>query len=181
MEGEFNPTWFFLFEIWESFKLFWPVFLLVGVISILIFLWSRAEAKAEAPSFLLLSSFSLLGATIGILTGWSRSPVVGTTISAFMGLIAGLSIYLIGRKEYPRTVVSSCVIILSFFLIVGTYLGGKLRGIEIESDRKYEEWLLDYKRNLQDKSTKYTSQLEVWKKEGIEGIQKRNKSQGVKK
>lgn len=174
MDAKFDYTWFLSLEIWNSLKIFWPVFALVGIMSTIMFFWARAEAGKEAPGFLLLNSFSLLGATIGIFTGWSRSSVVGTTMTLIMGLISSFSIYLIGKKEYPRAVVSSCIIILSFFLIIGTYLGGKLRGIQIESDRKYEQWLLDYKRTLQDKSAKYAAELEVWKKEGDKGIQKRN-------
>jgi hypothetical protein len=164
-----------------SFILLWPVLLLAVLVSLLVFLWSSKIGKSEGPSFLLITSFSLLGVTLGILTGWSRSPVVGTAITAILGLVGGFSLYLLGKKEYPRIVVSVCILILSFLLLVGTYLGGQFRRIEMASEREYEEWLLDYKRNLQDRSAKYAAQLEVWKKEGLRGIDERNKASGASK
>jgi hypothetical protein len=118
----------------------------------------------------------MLGSAIGILTGWAHSPIAGTAVTSIIGLIGGLSIYLLGKKEYHRAIVSSCILILSFFLIVGTYVGAKLRGIEIEHDRRYEEWILNYKSNLQDNNAYYAAKLEVWKKHGIDGINIRNKS-----
>jgi len=176
MDNQFSPATYLLFEIWESFKLFWPVFLLAAVISLFVFLWSRAEAKSEQPSFLLIFSFSLLGICIGVLTGWSRSPIVGTTVTSILGLIGGLVVYLLGKREYPRITASSCIVLLSFFLLVGTYLGGKLRKIEMDFEREYERWLLDYKSILQDNNARYAAELEVWKKEGLKGIDKRNKT-----
>src|SRR5262245_25905970 len=137
MESDFSLSTYLLSGSWECIQFFWPVLVIVFITSVIVFVWARAEAGNEAPSFLLL--FSFLGATIGILTGWSSSPVVGTTITATLGLIGGFSVYLVARKEYPRVVTSSAIFVLSLLILIGTYLGGLIRRIEVQADREYEE------------------------------------------
>lgn len=111
-------------EIW---KVIWPVPLVALSFSLVLLIFIKLFKKSETDMrdvFWALYAFSLFGIVIGILTGYSRQPVVGALIPAISSLVGGITIYLIGKDTHNRMIVSLCVIALSFNLLIGALGGG---------------------------------------------------------
>jgi hypothetical protein len=73
-------------------------------------------------------ALSLLGIVTGQITGLSRSGAVGDVLPAVLGLLGGLTLYLIGTKGRAlQSVVAAGVIGLTLNLIVGIYWGSHSR------------------------------------------------------
>lgn len=107
--------------------------------------------------FLINLGFSFMGLSIGILTGWSSSPVVGVVIPALLTFYGGMVSYsFLFKKEKSSQlnsiVLSGSLISISFFLIIGTDYGTSIRVkaernntiIEMQDKMKYET----FKHNL---------------------------------
>ena len=110
----------------ENWKALWPLPVTALVLTALFFgiVWPK-EAKRDLV--LLLAAFSMLGLVTGYLTGFSRSPAVGTVLPAVLSLVAGLAVFLMGKDAASRTVVSLSVLIFSISLVLGTSWGALLR------------------------------------------------------
>ncbi len=137
---------------------FWSILLLL----LLILRFLMTDLKAIAPliiinCFLINLGFSFMGLSIGILTGWSSSPVVGVVIPALLTFYGGMVSYsFLFKKEKSSQlnsiVLSGSLISISFFLIIGTDYGTSIRVkaernntiIEMQDKMKYET----FKHNL---------------------------------
>jgi hypothetical protein len=83
--------------------------------------------QALRANFLVALSFSVLGIATGYMTGLSREPAVNAILPAVLSLIAGVSIYWIGKQESQRNLVSLSVLCLSTTLLVGAIWGARER------------------------------------------------------
>lgn len=79
--------------------------------------------------------FSFLGLTIGVFSGLSMSPVVGTIVPAFLTFLGGFITYFFTKEtgsHINRLIAIICLIIVPPSLILGGLSGAKER-------KKYEE------------------------------------------
>jgi peptidoglycan/LPS O-acetylase OafA/YrhL len=125
----------------------WP---LVALAALLAFALSSAgRSWSERLSWLpALFALALLGGVTGALAGFSRSPALGTVLPAVLSLVGGMFVYLIGKHQTERLLVSLAVIALALSLWVGANWGAILRDVTERyltsaaflKDRAYEEW-----------------------------------------
>jgi hypothetical protein len=112
-------------EIWKA---LWPLILFPLACALLICL--SLAAKPYSGSLAPVFALSLLGMVTGLLTGLSRDPAVGAVLPAILGLIGGMTIYLIGTKGAQlQSVAMMGVIGLALNLLVGVYWGAHSRAV----------------------------------------------------
>src|SRR5258708_40004855 len=68
---------------------------------------------SASKALLVISSFSMLGITIGWLTGDSGEQVLASVLPAVLTLIGGLAVFLIGKQMKESTIITSALIGLS--------------------------------------------------------------------
>lgn len=117
------PPYLTNIEIWKA---LWPLPITVLVLIALFYGIVRPK-KERIELVLVLAAFSMLGLVAGFLTGFSRSPAVGTVLPAVLSLVAGLAVFLMGKDAAIRLLVSLSVIIFSTSLLLGTSWGAVMR------------------------------------------------------
>lgn len=98
--------------------------------------FSQIVKEIEFKFFIYLTviniAFSFTGLSIGILTGWSSSPVVGVVIPALLTFFGGMVSYAFVFKKNSSNksdglIMAFSLISISFFLIIGTDYGTQIR------------------------------------------------------
>jgi hypothetical protein len=79
----------------------------------------------------------MLGSVTGLLAGQSRTAALGTVLPAVLGLVGGITVYLLGQDDRNRLLVSLSIIALSFTLFIASGWGARLR--EIAEDFRTSE------------------------------------------
>ena len=128
-----------------------PVVVVTAVVSIIICLATRSR-----DHLLFTLAFSVLGASLGLMLGASREPVVQAFLPAIITLVSGLLLVvfptsaaaqalnsLTGTPLDTATVQRFVMIGVSAMLIASVtsaFWGGSVRGIREQDDRRYTEW-----------------------------------------
>ena len=107
-------------------KAIWPVPLTALLIA-LILMGCTSLVEKRQGWFVAFYAFSMLGLVTGTLAGFSRESILGAVLPAVLSLVGGLAIYLIGKENGNRILVSMCVLALSFCLFLGSTWGAILR------------------------------------------------------
>lgn len=139
------PSYLTFTPCWTS---LWPLPLAALLIAGLGFIaaWPK-QGKHEL--FLVMSAFAMLGLVIGYLTGMSRVPAIGAVLPAVLSLLAGLSVFMMGKDSAVRVLVSLGILVFSLSLALGSTWGAVSR-------RESEEYL---------KTPKYLNKLADWEQE----------------
>lgn len=110
------------------------------------------EARLAPGSTGLIGAFSCLGMVIGILTGTSMTPVVGSLLPALLTLLGAMLAYMFGKESLAvwRPAVPYCLIVLMLSALYGIFMGGTIRDtwqrnadIKRASDLYYEKVILE--------------------------------------
>ncbi len=80
---------------------------------------------SASKALLVISSFSMLGITIGWLTGDSGEQVLASVLPAVLTLIGGLAVFLVGKQMQDATMIASALIGLTVNLLVGALLASE--------------------------------------------------------
>lgn len=110
---------------------FLPALVVVGVITLLVRLLpmlSRGQGLASGSTGL-IGAFTCLGVVIGILTGASITPVVGSLLPALLTLLGAMLAYMFGKESLAiwRPTVPYCLVALMLAALYGTFMGGTIR------------------------------------------------------
>lgn len=125
------PTYLTDLLFWEE---LWPVVAAPLLLSAILALWNDGHST-YVERFMPLSAVSTLGMVVGHMTGLSRTAIVGEVIPAFLTLIGGLLIYLVGFHGLKKQQMAALnVMIMVVMIQVGTGWGSHAR-IEFEDRR----------------------------------------------
>jgi len=144
----------------ESWMLFWntinivflPWISLVLVISLSIYGFYRLTIQDYSiEKGWLIVGFVALGAMVGITTGASKTPVLGTFLPAFLTFISGILGYLFSKESLSdwRKVIPFCMAGMLSASVLNAFVGTAIKGEYLKFDREYEVWLLEKKNSLQ--------------------------------
>ena len=123
------------------FLLYTSPIVLNGISFLILSRYKIEELNTTSYKFLYFVSigFSFLGLTMGLFTGLSMTPVVGTIVPAFLTFIGALITYIFFKENESlinRIIAIECLIFLSVFLFIGGYNGIQQRKIvEIEQKK----------------------------------------------
>lgn len=110
---------------------FLPALVVVAIITLLVRLPTMlSKGSSLAPgSTCLIGAFTCLGLVIGILTGASMTPVVGSLLPALLTLLGALLAYMFGKESLAdwRLTVPLCLIALMLSALYGIFMGGTIR------------------------------------------------------
>jgi predicted neutral ceramidase superfamily lipid hydrolase len=113
---------------------FLPALVVVAVITLLVRLPAilSRESSLAPGSTGLIAAFACLGLVIGILTGASMTPVVGSLLPALLTLLGALLAYMFGKESLAdwRPAIPYCLIALMLSALYGIFMGGTIRGTE---------------------------------------------------
>jgi hypothetical protein len=79
-------------------------------------------AGGLGKALLVIFSFSMLGLTIGWLTGDGGTQVLASVLPAVLTLIGGLAVFLVGRQMQDATMIAAALTGLTLNLLVGALL-----------------------------------------------------------
>ena len=130
------PPYLTQIEVWKS---IWPMILLVILLATVISMFAPNKTQ-RLELFLVVFAFSILGMVTGYLTGFSRESVVGAVLPAVLSLMGGLMIFLVGKNQESRSIVSISMIVFALTLLLGTSWGAVMRSTA-EEFKKSEEYL----------------------------------------
>ncbi len=158
-----NVMWSALLD--TSIELFIPW--LVGVVVIMAFSSIPYQYFGKHPEIghhVLILSFVMLGAVIGLLSGTSRTPVIGALIPALLTFISATLAYIFSKDTLAslRPVIPLCMIGMLSASVFFTFIGTTLRG-------SYEQDLLEFARHnllLDEMSKKHIETLKQAIKDG---------------
>jgi hypothetical protein len=108
---------------WQT---FWPVPGLAVIVALVLSRLGRTKWERRSWSVALFA-ISMLGAVTGLMSGLSRAPAMGAILPAVLGLVGGVTVYLVGRDIGDRLLVSLAIIALTFTLFIGGGWGASLR------------------------------------------------------
>lgn len=92
-------------------------------------------------------AFCVIGMTVGIFTGVSKSPVVGSILPAFLSVISAILIFIFGKEaagEY-HALVPVCIIALTLCTLFGAFYGSGVRGNWVRQQVGIEKEMLEYR------------------------------------
>ena len=116
---------------WPIYAVIWPLPIAAIVIAVVVSLVVRNIEKKEPGYFrsltIVLSCFSLLGVTIGFLSGLSRESVLGDVLPAILGIIGAISVFLLEKKAADRVFICGLVTTLSLDLLLASMWGATAR------------------------------------------------------
>jgi hypothetical protein len=145
----------------ESFALTWAEHFLAvifyGIIPFAVFsalnfliasLFARRYQIDLADARLLGLSFGAIGIAAGLFVGASRESVVGTVVPALLTFMSGFAVYQFGKESYERwrPALPVALVCLVIGAICAATFGASQRNHYIESQRRYEEWKMQYEK-----------------------------------
>ncbi len=84
-------------------------------------------------------AISVLGFTIGLMAGNSRTAIVDTVITTVVTVYGGFSIYWFSRSDKNRFISASVMIVFSISVLYGVHQGAQYRRVSSLEKRHYEE------------------------------------------
>lgn len=154
------PAYLSLYQI----HLLWPILLGAAVIGGLAtgLAWMVLRSnKVLTVRFsqiaLVATSFSLLGLTVGFLSGGSRESILGQVIPASLSLVGALSAYIVAKQTSAQPVVTASAATLALGILVGAFWGAEHRNQIMNSRLTIDKraHLLRYCLLQQDKVRQY--------------------------
>lgn len=118
-------------------------------------------------NIIVITGFSFVGFTVGVLSGLSKTPVIDVVIPSLLTFISGFFAYIFVTKEFDvenKKFASSILIIFPVFLIHGLEIGSEHRFETEEYLREYDLWKEE---RLIDKNQKNLIELETFKCENL--------------
>jgi len=85
----------------------------------------ETEVGAPGKALLVIFSFSMLGITIGWLTGDSGQQVLASVLPAVLTLIGGLAVFLVGKQLQDANMIAAALLGLTLNLLVGALLASE--------------------------------------------------------
>ncbi len=150
---------------------FFPWFVSILVITFILFIpYKIVSKKAKNEQVFFLLGFAYLGGMLGITTGSSETPVLGTLLPALLTFITGLLAYLFNHEKTAefKPLIPLSLICLMVSSVFSVFVGTTIRSQAIEYDRDYEEWL------LKEKSSIKLNELLIKKEAGLLKCQESN-------
>lgn len=157
--NENTPQDFVQYAVLESHRtvlldVFLPALIVVGMITFfvrVVAILPRGQNLTQGSTGL-IGAFTCLGLVIGILTGASRTPVVGSLLPALLTLLGALLAYMFGKESLLtwRPTVPYCLIALMLSALYGIFMGGSIREASQEgADANHAEALYYEKVDLE--------------------------------
>lgn len=159
MEGNFSKTFFFFGE-----AIFNLVIIIIGALLLYnlykLLTGQKVNGKFafyffDGMTVLMVSGFSILGFAIGLLVGFSMSPVVHVVIPALLTFYGGFLTYLFSKdsskdpKQYIGILLSAMAV--SFFLIYGIEIGSAERNEATKSQKEFDLYYLEKQEAIKQK------------------------------
>lgn len=117
--------------------------------------------------FFVFWGFSLLGLTIGLLSGSSLSPVIGTVIPSTLTFFGLIVIYQFSTERHTdenKNIIAICILLNCVFMLYGNEMSSKFRMPFEENKRKAEhdfsKDIETHKNNLQIELKKHEFRLD---------------------
>lgn len=159
MEGNISKSFFFFGEAVFNLALILIAALLIFNL-VKLFESSIKKTKLKLHFFdgmtvLMIAGFSLLGFAIGLLVGFSLSPVVHVVIPALLTFYWGFLTYLFAKdsakdkKQYVGILLSAMAV--SFFLIYGIEIGSTERNDAVKSQKEFDMYYLEKEEAIKHK------------------------------
>ena len=108
---------------WEA---IWPIPVAAVLLAFLVSVIACPK-EGRKDAFLALAAFSMLGLVTGYMTGLSREPAVPGVLPAVLSFLAGLFVYMLGKRATVRRLVCLAVLIFSLSLLIGSSWGSTTR------------------------------------------------------
>jgi hypothetical protein len=115
----------------EAWKSIWPILLAVFLIAFAV-PWFSGNKGQRKELFLVVLAFSMLGIVTGYLTGFSREPAIGAVMPAALSIMGGLLVFLVGKNQESRSIVSISMFSFTFMLLLGAGWGSVMRDVALE-------------------------------------------------
>lgn len=132
--------------------MFLPWLLVVSAIAIILYIiLTKVSNAASRLHGALIFGFTALGGMVGIATGASLTPVVGTVLPAFLTFVSGVLVYLFGRESLSewRHAIPFCLIGLLLASLYMSFVGTGIRADTEAFQRDYDVWLIKHKNILE--------------------------------
>ena len=159
MVANFSKTFLFFGEVLLNLAI---IFILALVINNLARLFSSKEKSKfkiqflDPMTLLIVSGFSFLGFAIGLLVGFSISPVVQVVIPALLTFYGGFLTYLFSKDssknpgQYIGVLFAAMAV--SFFLIYGVEIGTTERNAAIKNQKEFDLYYLEKEQAIRKKN-----------------------------
>jgi len=135
---------------------FWTL-LCWSIVGLLLYCLASRQSKARAMLYmygvLALAGLSVLGLSVGLMVGNSRSPAVHAAISSVLTFLGAFTVYVMGtRRRFARVLSALVLIVFPVFVTYGTYVGSRSR-VDFEEYERREalrnsQILEEYKTDL---------------------------------
>jgi hypothetical protein len=161
MQGSFSKAFLFFGEaILNLIIIIIVSFILFNLINLAKSISIKGKTKFKFQFFdgitvLMISGFSFLGFAIGLLVGFSISPVVHVVIPALLTFYGGFLTYLFSTdafkdsKRYIGILLSAMAV--SFFLIYGVEIGSTERNAATKSQKEFDLYYLEKEEAIKKK------------------------------
>ena len=159
MEAQYSRTFIFFGEcLLNLCIIIFSLFIINNIYQLIISIRTKTKPKIHllnGLSVLVVSAFSFLGFAIGLLVGFSISPVVQVVIPALLTFYGGFLTYLtskdsgIDRRQYISVLLSAMAV--SFFLIYGVEIGNTERNAATKGIKDTELYFLEKQEAIKKK------------------------------
>ncbi len=159
MQAQYSKAFLFFGEFLLNLCIIiFSLFAIKNIYELVISLRSKTTAKIhviDGLSILIVSAFSFLGFAIGLLVGFSISPVVQAVVPALLTFYGGFLTYLtskdsgMDRRKYISMLLAAMAV--SFFLIYGVEVGTEERNAATKVTKDTELYYLDKEEAIKKK------------------------------
>jgi hypothetical protein len=137
-------------DIWIAFKsglLPVAIAILLGTLPIYIAARLAAGLKVRGQIVYLLA-FGALGGLLGYSAGASQQSIIGTVLPTLLTLITFLMGYIFSKDSLPhlKDLIPFCLLVLILNSFLCLFIGGRVKRVNAEYERRYNEWLMHYER-----------------------------------
>jgi hypothetical protein len=159
MRGDVSKTFIFFGEAFFNYILIVLGFFLVyNLVQFFSSYKKKAKFKLhvfEGVILLMITVFSLMGFAIGLLVGYSLSPVVHVVIPALLTFYGGFLTYLFSKDSFQDSKRFIGILLsalgVSFFLMYGIEIGTNERYAATEAQKKFDLYYLDQEEAIKKK------------------------------
>lgn len=160
-ETQYIPTYLSQWDVWRDML---PLPILAALVALAISMGLRRQDGSTPLQNLWFAVFSmaLLGIVTGYVTGLSRESAVGAVLPAVLGLVGGVSVYILGVKAVQQqSLVVGVLSAFSLCLLLGIVCGSKLRGDaeRVYISQEYRNYVEAVEQNVKLKRLVYQKQL----------------------